>query len=274
MYSICQECGLRFFNQRYSVDELNKLYHNYRKDAYFNERNAFEPWYTKEINFSIGNNIQEIAARKTRVQNFIQQILPGKTFCNILDYGGDRGQFIPDQLFKDKIVYDISGVVADDNILKISDLKKIENTTLDFIMLAHVAEHLPDPNTLFQELKKLSRNEHTYLYVEVPNEQFRLINIFPETIYKTYLGLILIMPVLLKIIDFISTSFKHFFHVIPPLGFVKLHEHINFFTKNSLRILIERNGFHVLQCEISEKKKYDHSVIMCLAKRSSHETRI
>ena len=267
-YYQCNQCGMNFFGQRFTPEELNVLYKDYRKSHYFEQRNAFEPWYTKEINFSIGNNPAEISTRKNRVKDYIQKLTQKKQFQNVLDYGGDKGQFIPDDLFQEKMVYDISGVEVEQDVIVINDLIKLQNKTIDLIILAHVLEHASDPHELIQKCATLAKHDHTLLYVEVPNEQPIFLQLLPQFIYKTYLNFLIQFPKLLLFIDFFSTSCRHLLKLVPPFGFIKLHEHINFFSGNSLSILMEKNGFKILNWKTTQASKSEKSVIMCLAKRS------
>lgn len=50
----CKSCGYAWYEPRLTEDEQQKLYRNYRDDAYAAQRFAVEPWYTPEINKLLG----------------------------------------------------------------------------------------------------------------------------------------------------------------------------------------------------------------------------
>jgi hypothetical protein len=53
---------------------------------------------------------------------------------------------------------------------------------------------------------------------------------------------------LLALVDFYSTVGRVKANLIPPLGLQKCSEHLNFFTESSLQVLLEKNGFELLEC--------------------------
>ena len=77
-------------------------------------------------------------------------------------------------------------------------------------------------------------------------------------------------PWLLRAVDLYSTYFRIRKGIIPPLGFLKASEHINFFTPQSLEALMSRMGFQVLVCQaLPIKGAYmDGAVLGCVARRA------
>lgn len=75
---ICDDCGLWFFDRRYSDAEMAKLYGNYRGDGYFEARHRFEPWYTRAFNDHLGRHPPEIAARNAATLAFLDKSATGK----------------------------------------------------------------------------------------------------------------------------------------------------------------------------------------------------
>src|SRR4051794_33649840 len=71
----CLSCGMRFFFERYTPKEIQKLYSNYRDEKYFESRHRHERWYSLDINNSIGQSPDEIERRKSRVEQFVQKTL-------------------------------------------------------------------------------------------------------------------------------------------------------------------------------------------------------
>lgn len=192
----CDECGLIFLDIRFSDDQLNNLYHDYRGDDYTNLRDQYEPGYRQQ-NISLHNQIPYL----DKIERFLEPYI--KFPLKILDWGGDTGLNTP---FFDRAssvnVYDISGKPV---IRGVQKLKKFELAKLSFdlIVCSNVLEHVPYPAQLLAEIKLHMTNE-TVLYIEVPREAL--------------------------ITEGDLNAFKRKRH---------WHEHINFFTEASLRILLQ-----------------------------------
>lgn len=131
---------------------------------------------------------------------------------NILDWGGDTGLNTPfgsqSKLFH---IYDISNKPAIEGALRV-DKDTIQITHYDLIVLSHVLEHLPYPARTIMEIRSVMKKD-TVLYIEVPHEDLLRLN--PES--KNVL-----------------TKKKHW------------HEHINFFTRESLNLLLECCGLEAI----------------------------
>jgi hypothetical protein len=87
------------------------------------------------------------------------------------------------------------------------------------------------------------------LYITVPNREFPLADIPTGGWYPAYLRLVLRNRWATLAVDFWSTAVRVKFGRVPPLGFVKMHEHINFFDPACLRTMMRRSGLDVLACE-------------------------
>ena len=161
----CRSCTFRFFDSRLTDEEIAKLYAGYRGDEYYKARHACEPWYTRAANDGIGGDTHEIASRK---QNLIAVLGDhAKSITTVLDYGGDRGQMIPDTLGRERFVYEISDAPTVDGVQRITQLN---GRKFDFVMLAHVLEHCSEPKDMLNTLKPLL-HERSLLYLEVPFER-------------------------------------------------------------------------------------------------------
>ncbi|MDO8644721.1 MAG: hypothetical protein Q7S00_07155, partial [bacterium] len=144
----CTECSFRFFESRFDVDEIAHLYQDYRGKRYYQERHRHEFWYTDRINDGIGKDAKEIKIRQDRVEEMVHEELKGKentVIQTVLDYGGDRGQFIPASLGKERFVYEISDVPTVPGVTAIKSVDEIHGRHFDFIMLCHVLEHCSEP---------------------------------------------------------------------------------------------------------------------------------
>ena len=239
----CRSCTFRFFDSRMTGEEIARLYAGYRGDDYYNARHACEPWYTRAANDGIGGDTHEIASRKQNLTAVLGD--HAKSITTVLDYGGDRGQMIPDTLGTERFVYEISDAPAVDGVQRITQL---DGRKFDFVMLAHVLEHCSEPKDMLNTLKPLL-HERSLLYLEVPFERPTMRLAGAGSFQRNYLNMLLGMGPLLKMVDFYSTVARVKFNTIPPFGLQKCSEHLNFFTPASLKALLERNGLELIESD-------------------------
>lgn len=142
----------------------------------------------------------------------IEQFLePWLTFpVNILDWGGDTGKNTP---FKsrhaDFHIYDISAKPVIEGARCI-DKDQIVRGSYGLIVCSNVLEHVPYPGKLVLDIKR-AMNDASVLYIEVPLEEV-------VRTHDTDLHL----------------KKRHW------------HEHINFFSEQSLKHLLENYGLEIL----------------------------
>ena len=243
----CPACGFRGFDQRFDEEELGRLYRDYRGEAYFQARHRWEPWYTRKANQALGDDPEELRSRKGNALGLVTPCLGGAVPARILDFGGDRGQFIPDEWTGDRFVYEVSGQAPLPGIQALTSFAGQE-ASFDLVMLCMVMEHLSEPAAQLEVLHGLVA-PGGLLYVEVPLERpgLRWAGAWPWG----FRGLRWLAghPWLLRLMDLHSTYFRVRKGFIPPGGFLKAHEHINFFTRTSLEALLGRMGFQVMACE-------------------------
>jgi hypothetical protein len=129
----------------------------------------------------------------------------------ILDWGGDTGNNTP---FKEENclfhIYDISNKPVIEGAVAV-DAEKAALTDYQLIICSQVLEHTPYPAKVIESMK-LAMSADTLLYIDVPYEEY-MRNSAPENIL---------------------TKKKHW------------HEHINFYSTKSLRILMQSCGLRVL----------------------------
>ncbi len=159
-YFYCQECSLGFFNYRYNPQEMFLIYNLYRGDKYLKIRSSWEPWYTKEFN-ETHDGQSYINSRKKYLQNFLLSNLKSSP-VTLVDYGGDKGQYIPDLNQRKSYVLDVSNNNLLHGIERISKLSEINEP--DLVILSHVLEHVSNPREVLEELLGQSK----VLYIEVP----------------------------------------------------------------------------------------------------------
>ena len=155
-------------------------------------------------------NLDMVISYLEKVESFLLNYvtLP----ISVLDWGGDTGINTP---FKKDInkfhIYDISNKEVIKEAKKV-DIGEALGTTYDLIVCSNVIEHIPYPTEIMLDIRSVM-SDKSILYVEVPYELIIQKNDSKKDLYKNK---------------------KHW------------HEHINFYTKNSLKILAANCGFEVI----------------------------
>lgn len=204
---LCRRCGHLFVDYRFSESEMTRLYTDYRGDIYAKIRGSYEPGYA-EMNQTLCNGISYLA----QVEEFLRGLLPTSDLA-VLDWGGDTGINTP---FADRRsllhIFDPSAKDADvADAVTFSDIPD-ERIDYDLIVLSNVLEHIPFPSDTLKAVRPFM-GPQTVLYVEVPLERLQQSAQGPP-----YTG---------------ANLKKHW------------HEHINFFTAESMGRLLDSCGFAV-----------------------------
>ena len=233
----CKKCGFSWYDRRLSNEEETKLYCGYRSEEYQLMREKYEPEYTKELNYLLGHDDDDLKQKQKLLTQILKKwdVLP---IQNALDYGGDLGQRYPTDIpIKNKYVYDISGIKPLDGIINIPTYENAGNINFDFIMCNHTLEHVGDLDMFISLVSSLGR-KGTWFYFEVPFDS----PFYPHTqlhtpisILKTYLWRMKIYANIL-LPKLIPRRFRITY---------EMHEHINFFTPKSIQNFLERNGFEI-----------------------------
>lgn len=242
----CRDCGLIFFATRYEDGEIKRLYEGYREAEYFAARHRVEPWYTQKFNDDIGGEAG-MAPRRAVYQATLAAHVDAASIGTVLDYAGDRGQIMEGGPGRERFVFDISGVPPVDGVTGIADEKSLGGRAFDLVLLCGVVEHFSEPLRQVEQTAKYVK-PGGLLYLEVPDEQYSIARIPTGAWYRNYLGWIARMRLPLLAMDFWSTAVRVKFGFIPPLGFAKQHEHLNYFDVPSLAKLASKAGLEVLDC--------------------------
>lgn len=251
----CSKCSFRFFDVRLNPDEVARLYSGYRGERYFTERHRWEFCYSRRINDGIGGDQQEIAERVSALEKFVLPHVNRSGLKNVLDYGGDRGQFIPPSLGTNKFVFELSDAVPVAGVTRIVSEQELNAMNFDLVLVLGVLEHCSDPADILMKLRSYL-SPGSLLCVGVPYERYGVGFAGKGALYHRYLKALLRFPAPLVAMDFYSTIVRVKMGRIPPLGFVKCHEHLNFFNKSSMKALLERTGFEVIDSSIVNIAKY------------------
>ncbi|MDP3713054.1 MAG: class I SAM-dependent methyltransferase [Mycobacteriales bacterium] len=237
----CRECGLSFFDRRYTDSETRVLYSEYRSAAYQAHRQRFEPLYTAALNARIGSDEAVIRRRRERVGEFLAAHL-GSEVSTLLDFGGDAGQFLPDLPTAKKWVLELSDVQPVAGVTRVARLEDLPGP-VDLLVLAHVLEHVTDPASLLDELGA-SVVPGGHLYVEVPLDRPGIPPEWAKPLHGRWVRFLNRGDKRIRTADLLSTPLR-----VAARGrwvpgtFPRLHEHLTYFTPHSLAVLLQRAGW-------------------------------
>jgi hypothetical protein len=229
----CDDCGLIFLDIRFDDSEMAALYSGYRGDEYNKLRDKYEPGYTANNEWRNEKGFAHISTVETYISSHIA--LPTK----ILDWGGDTGINTP---FKGKVathhIFDISDKQVIDGAKRVS-VTEAQESNYDLITLMHVLEHIPYPQNTLNEIAGVM-GKGTALYIELPHEE--IIRLNPDLCNSPY------------------RQKRHW------------HEHINFYTEQSIISLLKSCGLKRIDLSTlklssqvtSNKEGHIYSALCCL----------
>lgn len=165
----CLHCGTFYSEYRPGETEMERLYSKYRDEAYEAQRKRHERNYSNEIAFYKEGRENRHKAVERFLMPYVREACNSK---KILDYGGDRGQFIHD-FFMDMecYVYDISLNETMDGVIPLRTMDEVKKMEWDVILCMMLLEHVSDPMETMGQLVGLM-HESTLLYVEVPFQTY------------------------------------------------------------------------------------------------------
>lgn len=240
----CEDCGMRFFERGLDEDEVARYYQGYRNAEYQRSRHKWEPFYTAGQHASLlawsGS-----AIRRDNLRHSLSRAAAPAFFNSVLDHGGSQGHMLAAVDALRKAVYDPSGRPAVEGVESFSQTWDLpQNWSL--ILSCQVLEHVSSPVAYIKHIRALLADDG-WLYVEVPNESWRPA-FGGEVLRRRFLRTLLLTRSLLIAADVLCTVLRVKYRRLPPLGFIAMREHLNYFTAESLTALLERSGFRVEAC--------------------------
>ncbi len=165
----CLHCGTYYSEYRPDATEMERLYNKYRDEAYDAQRRKYEPNYSSEKFYE-----RAVMERRQRgVEQFIMPYVHGKVQAKrLLDFGGDKGQFIPESfLDMERYVYDISSNETISGVTLLRTMEEAKKMEWGVILCMMLLEHVSDPMETMRQLVELMRRS-TLLYVEIPCQTY------------------------------------------------------------------------------------------------------
>lgn len=240
----CDACDLVYFSHRFDDDTLAAMYSGYRNDRYLSIRRRWEPWYSRTVNSAMEPGSQAVAERVGFVTNIIETYREIATLRNIVDYGGDEGQFFPPDYSGPKYVIDVSGKKLVDGVRAAASLAELPDKP-HLVIASGILEHLVDPVALAKEIRAAIADDGLF-YAEVPLDRPRVRRWHAGASYLRFLQWVSGARVAWVAADFAAGVARNFGRTVPRLGAVKQSEHINYFSNQSLQTLLARGGFRVV----------------------------
>lgn len=205
----CETCSFIQTKIPFREEALAKLYMDYRSPSYNQERIKYESSYASIAPY-IGNCEQEVLTRVHSLGEWLMPKLETGSSFSMLDYGGADGKFLPD-LAGQKYVFEISDIPPVKGVVRVKDEASLKSYS--YVQLAHVLEHVSYPLELAKKASSYLERMG-YFYVEVPQD------LSDETVIGLSRG-------------------NH-------NTWIPIHEHINFYTVNSVTKLMESCGLSLL----------------------------
>lgn len=240
----CASCDLVYFSHRFDDDTLAAMYSGYRNERYLSIRRRWEPWYSRSANSATQPGSDTVADRIRFVTEVVGSYIEVGTLRNIVDYGGDEGQFFPAGYSGPKFVIEVSGKDLIGDVQAASSLDELPDRP-HLVIAAHLLEHLVDPAGLVKEIRSAIADDGLF-YAEVPLDRPKVRQWHAGAPYRRILDWASATRGSWVAADFITGVARTFGRTVPRLGAVKQSEHINYFSTQSLQTLLCNEGFRVV----------------------------
>jgi hypothetical protein len=243
----CTQCLSSWFDISYDDSILTALYREYRGSNYFQIRNSWEPTYTERLNEGLDSGEDWIKARKDQISESLTNAgIQIELMTSVLDFGGGHGGIIPD--FAERYLLEANENIDPPQGVKIlKSLDEIKGKELDLVMCCGVLEHVNSPLDLAREIFSV---ESKYYLFEIPTGN-PIVRVGPMK-YRNVLGFIARRKRIWRIIQILERKSNLRFRKFFPL---RCSEHVQFISKEGLKLLLERAGFSVLALESTNPNK-------------------
>jgi hypothetical protein len=238
----CGQCGLRFFDRGLSDAETARYYRGYRDADYIRTRRRWEPFYTRGQHAAL-LAWSESPLRLTALRGALAAANAPARFSSALDHGGDQGHMLGAVSAERKAVFDPSARATLPGVDCFAELAALPRNW-ELILSCQVLEHVSSPVGYLRELGALLADSG-WLYIEVPAENWRPAP-GQAALRAAWLAWLLRWRPLLVAADVLCTVCRIKLGRLPPLGFVAMREHLNYFSAGSLAAVLGRTGFTVV----------------------------
>ena len=227
----CGSCGFGFYNPRLDDGELQRLYAAYRREDYQQVRQATEPWYTPQFNLDLASPAS-YESRRAALAPLLREHLRGRTIRRVLDHGGDRGDLVAGLIDgAEAFVYDISGIQPRAGVTAVADPASCQP---DLIINSNVMEHVGFPREIVTSI--LDAAGDGLIFLEVPLER-------PTAATRIARRLVQV-----GVMAVIHPGLARW--ILRPASLYMMHEHINYWTENSLTTVFRACGGSVIACGV------------------------
>lgn len=244
----CKDCGFLFYNPRLDPDEEGRLYRDYRGSDYFNARRTFEPWYTAELN-ALTASPESYNRRRIKLAEILSRHIGDRKIEKVLDHGGDHGDLVKGLISgAEAFVYEISGTWTVDGVTAISNPALCQ---ADLVINSNVLEHVGFPRRLVEEIVCAARPSGL-IFLEVPSES-------PFAFERLIRRIAQVGIVSLRRPSLLPAVFR-------PASLYLMHEHVNYYTEQTLVKLLNSCGCQVIAsgCNPPETRVVLGSMAWCL----------
>lgn len=169
-YLHCKKCDYVGTNIRFSRDQEIRYYQNYMKEEYCRHRSTYdgEESYDSLMYYS---STEYQTLRRNTAGKFLSEKLDLSNITSVLDFGGDTGAMIPDELqHAARYVTDIQERELVAGVRAVNS--PIECGTVDLVICGHTLEHVSEPVPFMGEIKHYMK-PGSLIYMEIPIESCR-----------------------------------------------------------------------------------------------------
>ena len=116
-----------------------------------------------KFNSAIGNDPETIELRRKNLLFLVNKAVSEEKIKApkvVVDWGGDKGQFIPDfPNLTRKLFYEVSNSVQVDGVDRTESVEEVKLARTDFVLLCHVLEHDHGVRETIHQLSQLMIKE-------------------------------------------------------------------------------------------------------------------